>query len=657
LMLGQALLVDSSPSRNERLRALWAYRRATELAPGSTEVWYRYGMAGFRFGNADGERVARIGLLRVLAVDPLYEDAWQHWLVIYRSDRDRRDMRALLAPHASNPRVAARIALLLIEEGRYAAADSTLGAALAHDSTSGSLYALAAQSAFEGGRPGDGERHFDRALAFAGNDPEDVLWAQALGVASAAEISSWNSGIASALRSSWLASFWWRRSSNLFDGIGARVSEHFQRLRLARHEFTLTQPLFDYQRDQQGRALHAAPSAAEQVFYQRCEARWFPGGSTRLTDEARAPDVMPTFDRDNPDVPGHLVYDAVSILGFGATHDASQLDSGVAMVGIAAKVGLDDRGLLLLRYGPPRTRTIGSPNTEDRFCAVPSLEHWDYAGLGTMRFFRPEDVSILQRQGESRNTGSVVMRPMNDHEFEAFREAYATDRTSAPAGLRVTAWFAAFPTDDASRNRIYAITSADTVAFALTGTSVIGPAVAEGGITVLDAPVGRYQALVHARSGVGLGRIATPFALRDLGAAVAFCDLLVAEQWSLPPSSRQEILAHASRTLRFQVGQQMRVYGELVSRREPRLAHYRVRYELIRTDRPVSDSGLDRRNAALSAEYPREVTPARSATAIEWVDISLASELAPGNYLLRVTIFGDEARVLGRSRVLVRLYR
>lgn len=657
LLLGQALVAGPSPSRDERLRSLWAFRKVTELAPQDPEGWYQYGNAGLRAGNADGERVARIGLQTLLGRDPLYRDAWQRWLLIYRNDHDRRDMRAILSSHAADQRVRVRIARLLIEEGQYELADSILSVVEAADSTDGSAYALAAQSAFENGRAGAGERYFGRALALAARDADNILWAQAIGVASPGEIASWRAGVPPDRRSAWFASFWWRRSSNLFDGIGPRLSEHFQRLKLARREFTLTQPLFDYQRDQQGRSQHAAPSAAEQVFYHRCEARWFPGGPTRLIDEARSPDIMPGVDRDNPDVPGHLVYDEYTLLTFGAMPNAGQADMGVATPGLAAEIGLDDRGLLLLRHGAPRSRTIGAPNTEDRFCVVPSLELWDYADIGPVRFFRPEDVSILQRQGESRTTGSIVMRPMNDRQFEATWLGMTTDNTSAPASLRFTAWFASFPTDDPQRNMVYAIASADTIALAMTGSQLLGPTFGQHGVAVIEAPVERYSSLVHAQNGAAHGRLVTEMAVRRLGTSVAFSDLLLADRWAEIPTSRADMLAHASRDLRFRIGSSMRVYGELARRGDVTLSRYRVRYELMKTDAPAGDSRLDRLTAALRAEYNRELNGPPAVPIAEWVDINLALEMDPGRYLLRVTILDGEARMLGRSHVVIRLFR
>ena len=646
---GQALLASASPSRNERLRALWAFRRATELAPRDPATWYAYAIGGMRFGNADGELAARDGFRRLMDIDPLYRDAWHQWLILYRGNGERRDMRVRLGRHPATPLLRGRIAGLLIEEGRYVEADSVLALALAEDSANGSLLALGAQSAFERGQTQRGEADFERALAHADNDPDGILWAQALGVASAREIQAWRTGVLPSRRPAWFRAFWWRRSSDLWGGTGGRVAEHFQRLRIARQRFTLTQPLFDYHRDAAGRGLHSAPSTGERVFYDRCEARWFPGGPTSLLDEARAPDGAPRMDPWWPDVPGHLRGDdSPSVISFGATADMSQLDSGVAMPGIGPETGLDDRGLLLLRQGVPRTRTVGSPNTEDRFCVLPSLEHWEYDGLGTIRFFRPEDVVVQFRQGDSRNAGSVVMRPMNDRQFEAGRDGLATDRTSSPAPLRFTAWFASFPTADPLRNLVYAIASRDTVAFVLTGDSVIGPASGTRGIVSTEAGVGRYFILVHARAMGELGRMSSALDVRPLGARVAVSDPLLAARWNVAPRSREDVLAHVSRTLRFHPRDIMRVYTEVLRRDGPAVSAGRVSYELIKTQLRPGDPRLERTTAALRIAYDRQ-WDSSSSTVAEWVDITLAPELSAGSYLLRLRLHDMSGAELGRS--------
>jgi hypothetical protein len=248
------------------------------------------------------------------------------------------------------------------------------------------------------------------------------------------------------------------------------------------------------------------------------------------------------------------------------------------------------------------------------------------------------------------------MRPMNNRQFEAGRDGFATDRTSLPATLRLSAWFASFPTPDPRRNLVYAIASSDTLAFVLTGDSLIGPVSAERGVARADAAVARYFALVHARAGTELGRVATPLDVRALGTRVAVSDPLIATRWEGAPRSRDDMLAHAARSLRFRPGAVMRVYTEMLRRDGTPATAYRVSYELIRTQLRPGDPRLDRVAAALRVTYDREVAMPAGTTA-EWVDITMTPELSPGGYLLRIRLTDPSGAELGRSHAYVEVGR
>ena len=134
-----------------RFLAIRAYEEAQRLAPRDPEPPYRYAQAGLWLGGDDGEDIAKRGLERTLELDPTYQDAWDEWLTLFRNSSSRRRMAERLAPFASNPVVRGRLALLAIEDQRYADADALLDTALATDSTRVEWLALRAQSAFEAG--------------------------------------------------------------------------------------------------------------------------------------------------------------------------------------------------------------------------------------------------------------------------------------------------------------------------------------------------------------------------------------------------------------------------------------------------------------------------------------------------------------------------
>ena len=195
-----------------RFRAARAYEEAQRLAPNDPEPPYRYAQAGLWLGGDDGEDMAKRGLERTLALSPTYRDAWDEWLTLFRNGGSRRHMADLLAPFASDHVIRGRIALLDIEEERYAEADAQLDTALATDSTEVGWLALRAQSAFEAGDTLGGWTFYRRALAHADRDSTDALWHQVVGIARSSEVREWSAGVPPARKRAWLEAFWARRN-------------------------------------------------------------------------------------------------------------------------------------------------------------------------------------------------------------------------------------------------------------------------------------------------------------------------------------------------------------------------------------------------------------------------------------------------------------
>src|SRR2546422_8619795 len=138
---------------------------------------------GLWLGGDDGERIAREGLEQVIELDPLYRDAWDQWLTLYRNAGGRRKMIERLQANAEHPIIQARIAQLLIEEERYADADQLLDVALTQDSTHPGWNALRAESALEAGDSLAGVGVFPRGRRYAVRGSAGVVWRRGIGVA------------------------------------------------------------------------------------------------------------------------------------------------------------------------------------------------------------------------------------------------------------------------------------------------------------------------------------------------------------------------------------------------------------------------------------------------------------------------------------------
>src|SRR2546422_198721 len=238
-----------------RFRALESYRQAKQLLPHDPEPPYRIALMGLWLGGDDGERIASEGLERVIELDPLYRDAWDQWLPLYRNAGGRRKMIERLQANTNDPVVQLRIAQLLIEEERYADADHLLDIGLTQDSTGPGWNALRAESALESGDTLAGIVFYHRALRYAVRDSANVLWRQVVGIATPSELRAWWAGVPPEAKGTWLESFWARRNPNLFASTNHRIVEHFSRLRYARKHYPLLHPLVSYHRSSSARTL------------------------------------------------------------------------------------------------------------------------------------------------------------------------------------------------------------------------------------------------------------------------------------------------------------------------------------------------------------------------------------------------------------------
>lgn len=660
-LLGAALLAGPSPGLRGAIRA---YRRALSLSARDTTAWRGIADAALRLGGTNGERLAHEALEELLALAPARAREWDDWLLLYRSGRDRERMRRVLGPGQSDPGVAVRIAQLLVEDERYATADSVLDGLLGADSTNVDALALRAQSAFEAGDDSTGFSLYESALRHARGNPAP-LWRQAIGIATPEELRAWAAGPGDP--EGFLRAFWARRRTNLFESVNYRIAEHFHRLRIARRQWPLTYPLSSYQQRQRGRWLNASPSAGEEIFFQRCEVRQFVGRPGNARDAGRAmampelilPSVLDERTSDVVPMPGVLSLPAglergvlAQLVHFGRT--LLDLDTTAVAVGYNRRTGLDDRGLVYLRFGKPVRRRVGAPNTEDPFCAIPDLELWDYEGLGTVRFFRPTAVSVIGAEESERQTGDVVLRPMNEPQFAAMAVAVTEDATSVPAPLSFGTWFAQLRATDSALTDVVVATSRGAVAAELVPEAGLPRRTnpSPEGVVVVQGRVGRATLLVHSQISDSLGRQSFPLTVRPLRPGPAVSDLLVAHPWGDTVVTRGALLANLSRDLAFAVGTRIRVAAEIYALRpSPEgQVQYRAVYRVVRSDQPRREMRRDSLSGATILSFELQRRP-RGDVTVEWVDID-TGRLEPGRYVVRLDLSAD-GRHFGRAQAAI----
>jgi len=672
---GFLLLGDAYAARMPagRFRALEAYRRAKQLAPRDPEPPYRLAQMGLRLGGDDGERIAREGLERVMELDPLYKDAWDDWLTLYHSAGGRRQMIKRLTSRQDDLVVRGRMALLMIEEEAYGEADHLLDALLAIDSTNVTWLAWRAQSAFEARDTLAGLVYYRRALDSASNDSTDALWRQVVGIATPGEIRAWQTGVPLERKGPWLESFWARRNPNLFAGINHRIAEHFARLRYARAHYPLLHPLVSYHRSALARTLSLEPSQGEREFNLRCEVfqalppytggRLPLPGVSSVRDGARVePDPLALLTTEEKEALPGPTRRALVLQGFNVSPtvfapmglDLRDVDSIAARIGYNLATGLDDRGVMYLRFGPPDKVTVGGDSQLDPQCSTFDLERWHYAAWGEVRFARPSALSHGLR-----TTPEMVFRPMNERQLEGLKLGVTRNASSEPAPLDFGIWTAQFRSERSiSMTDVVVVTTRGEVAAALVGATGGAAEIRESatGHVTLTASPGRYALLAHARDADTVGRQELGITLRSFQAAPAVSDLLLANSWPAETTGRSGMLAHLGRDLTFGEGDAVRVYAELYGLHPDAGAiRYHVTYRILRSDDLLRDIARDTWPQAVSLEFDRVVSPSADGPVVETLDLS-PQQVRRGSYLLRVEAWDEIGRVqVGRATAAFRI--
>jgi len=643
-----------------RFRALDAYREAKRLSPNSPEPAYQMAQVGLRLGGADGERIVRENLQLVLSMDPTYRNAWDQWLLVYRNGGSRSEMIDILRRHPEATGVREHIAQLLIENEEYLQANALIDSVLATDS-SGSWLALRAQSALEMGDSGSGMMFYRRALANAATDSVGILWRQIIGIAAPSEIVAWSHGIPPTERGPWLESFWARRQPDLFNASNERIAEHFSRLRYARKHFPLLHPFILYQRNGVARALNLEPSTDEREFHLRCEtATGAPGtgpvGAEELSRLSNGPFAQ--FTREEIDSlrsirslrfqpapnPTALAYTIFAPLNL----DLRSVDTVAARIGYNLATGLDDRGIMFLRFGAPDHVRYGGDNVTDPRCTTDEVERWTYPGIGEVRFAKPSAF------GGSTNVTDMVYRPMDQGQFEAMTKGLTSDATSRRADLNFGVWVSQFRHLGDALSDLEVITTTGAAAAALVGTTggELDTRESEQGVVTLTAPPGRYTLLADAKGGDSLGRQTLTVTLRSFAPGITMSDLLLGVPWDSGGIDRPAILAHVQRDLTFRAGATVRTYCEIYGLPAPQgIARYRVSYEILRSRDVTRDIALATWPGARSLVFDRQIPAAPGRPIVESLDVS-PDQLPTGQYLLRVRIMDSANGVeVGHSTV------
>jgi len=596
LLLGDAYMKRDVTGRYPAWRAYW---RAEQLAPDDPAAPYGQAMAGWFLGPPDGERLAREGLERVLAIDPVYRDTWEKWTQLYRDDNGRRNIIAILEKHRDMPEAAGRIAQMELELGDDSAADSVLTRALAKDSTNPMLLALAAQRAFDRNDSLTGWRDYQAALAHADHDSTDFLWYQAMPIASPDEIQEWKAGIPADRKPGWLESFWARRNPDLSSPINHRVGEQFQRLRYALHKFDAnTHPLGRAMRSKVYRDIHLQVGLGELKRYFRCE-------STEEADgRASRYVVSPGF-----------------------TMDA--LDSTITVQEYERISGRGPEGVAYLRFGAPKRILMGAASC----FGLRGLIRWVYP-WGELRFADDPD-----------SGNQMALRPLNVGQVAAARHMLRHDASSVPNTLDFGVWTAQFrDTAVAGQTDLQVYATADQVAAALVG--------AVGGshgtvrsrsshVQLRDRP-GRYALLVNAadmdaRDELVRGRQRLAVTVRDMRGP-AMSDLLLGPAWPDSATTRASALQHVIVDLTFTSRDTIRAYSELYGlATEGARTRYQATYDVLKTAHPNVDAAKADWSHGVAFTFVRNVTPTADGIVREVLDLG-PKMVGRGTFLLRLRI-------------------
>lgn len=523
-----------------RYRALQEFRAAERLAPDDAAPLWGQVHVGYRLGSDEGEGMARRALLKLLALRPDDDDAWGRFTELYHDAQGWRRADRALARHPDDPAALERralIALALDEPGR---ADSLAGLVLARRGAHVLAWLVRADASFQLGRDSAGYAWYDSAIAHAELDSTGVLWDNLRLIATPDESARFDAAGPGDRRPLYLW-FWGKRDPNLVTPESERLAEHFRRLGYVRRSFRLLHPLSMYHRSASARALSAAGLRTIQQAFLEQEPALLPAAST---------DRFALAHRLGP--------------------DARDVGESVGERSIYSRAGLDARGLVWLRHGPPevrlvRVRDVARP-LELLGTSPLDAEAWHYEtadGPASVAFTRATASAGLQLGGD------YIFTPTTRRQMEDTRRLLATDRTTLPAPRAARVWAAFFRGRSPGRTDVYYRTSSETAGLALWDEGGVAAALARGaggegaGLLRVSVPPGRYRLGVDVDSAGVLSRIRDAVTVPHFARAAApmISSLVLAAADSV--GEREAALAATPADLVFPAGGPLAAYAEI----------------------------------------------------------------------------------------------
>ncbi|MDH3495297.1 MAG: GWxTD domain-containing protein [Gemmatimonadota bacterium] len=497
-----------------RFKAWRLFDRAAELRPDDPEPRYQQMRVGLRLGGADGERLTRDAILRVLAILPEYRDVWDTWRSLYRGPGHRRRAVAVLAAYR-DPVATHRLAALWIELEAYAEADSALATLTARDPGDPGPWALRAQAALERGDTAAGVAHYDRAVAAAARDTAQVLWRQIAPIASPREEGEYAVATPQS-RPAFFRAFWARRDPDLTTPVNERLVEHFARLRRARRDFPLLHPTSRFHEAPSWRTLQGA--VAGTVLQQSRE--FFSGSQV---------------------IPGRSVFeDELQELGLGV--DVRDLPEPEPITRYR-RLGFDGRGLIYVRFGRPDHRYV-APRGGD-------VEGWRYrVDRRTVTVIFARATAAASFRGGPLMGGDFVVYPTSLRELHNAALMLERDESSIRADRRLAAWVAFFRAADATAaaaglQDVLLGIAADTAAVAAWDPQDREVARTHGPTPLtITLRHGRYRFGADARVDGALGRLRGSMDVPALAPGWLAVSSLLAAVTSEPTPDRQAMARH-----------------------------------------------------------------------------------------------------------------
>jgi GWxTD domain-containing protein len=572
-----------------RFKADSLLARAQALDSGDPAPSYYRSLVGLRLGGDDGEALARQALVKVLAIDPDYRDAWALWLTLYRDDGDRTEMVETLDRHASAYAADLHRAGLLVELRRYHDADPLLDSLAAAAPGDPAPRAWLARALFEQDRDSAAVPVYEAAIRRAAADSGGILWRQVRSIASPQERARW-AALRPDERPAFLRLFWDGRDPDLRDGVNVRIGEHFRRLVAARRAYALLHPQSRWNHSRLWRTIMGGlglpPDEAPELTSVRAGI-----------GESRQPRVA----------------DAAVAAGIVARLDDTAQET------VNLEDGLDDRGRILVRYGEPQRREVWSTDAETWWYDLPEGQF---------------QVTFVRRTSDG--GGDEVVTPVVAGEAQAARYLLDTDRPDAPATLTSFFWPAAFRAAGGDSTEVTLFpdsVSALAVLFNSTGAPAARGSAPPGRPIHLEVAPGSYLLAVDAARGNQSGRYRGPMTVPWFPPdSLTISSLLIASGAVVPARSALE--AAAPPALRLPAGRPLRVYAELYGlASDEGVARYDAVYRFERASRGWL--GALARRRVVTITFRRTIPAADPALESLVID---PGRLPPGHYRLVLEI-------------------